>query len=352
MTDYLIVGGGLAGVSVAHVLRKHNKHFQLIDSGVGGASFAAGGVYNPMVLKRFKMVDGAAMYLDRMHAMFDEISREHKKDFRHPMPILRRLSSFEEQNEWFLASERYPQYLSDTVVRSDFAGIDAAFGYGEVYQAGWVDVIGFLQFYTELLEKENCWRKEEVTYSKFSFESGFIRYGQQTYRNVIFCEGTAVLRNPFFSYLPIVRNKGEVLNIKTTVDTNGNMIKAGVFLMPLPNGDYKVGATYNWRSPDNGPSEEGRKELMEKLETFLKCEYEVTAHFSGIRPTVPDRQPLIGKHPQIEGLYALNGLGSRGVMLAPACAELLFDFIENQADIPQEVNLSRYAARWQPMDRI
>ena len=51
--DYIIVGLGIAGLSLCEVLLKANKSFVVIDQGTDAATLVSGGVFNPVVLKRF-----------------------------------------------------------------------------------------------------------------------------------------------------------------------------------------------------------------------------------------------------------------------------------------------------------
>jgi len=53
MQDYLVVGLGLAGVAFCNVLEQHNKSFTVISDASQQASTVAGGLYNPVILKRF-----------------------------------------------------------------------------------------------------------------------------------------------------------------------------------------------------------------------------------------------------------------------------------------------------------
>ncbi|NNC45652.1 MAG: FAD-binding oxidoreductase, partial [Winogradskyella sp.] len=61
-------------------------------------------------------------------------------------------------------------------------------------------------------------------------------------------------------------------------------------------------------------------------------------------PTVPDRRPMVGQHSQHKPLYILNGLGTRGVMIAPYVAEKLFNFIENGEPLDNEININRFTS--------
>ena len=123
------------------------------------------------------------------------------------------------------------------------------------------------------------------------------------------------------------------------------VIKSSVFIIPMGNDLYRVGATYKWKDKSNSPTEECKQELLQKLDTFLKCPYEVIDHVAGIRPTVSDRKPLVGRHPKHENVFLLNGLGSRGVMIAPMASQQLFAFIENNVALEPEMDLSRFTKK-------
>ena len=43
-----------------------------------------------------------------------------------------------------------------------------------------------------------------------------------------------------------------------------------------------------------------------------------------------------------ENMYVLNGLGTRGVMIAPYVAQQLFDFIERKTVLNSEINSNRF----------
>ena len=119
------------------------------------------------------------------------------------------------------------------------------------------------------------------------------------------------------------------------------VIKSSVFILPIGNDLYKVGATYDWKDKTNNPTEEGKKELVDKLKELISCDFEIVEHFAGVRPTVKDRRPLVGTHPIHSQLHVLNGLGTRGVMLGPYLANQLFQHIENAVPLESEINIER-----------
>ena len=64
MVDYLIVGLGLAGISFCEVLERNQKSFKVISDDSQTSSVVAGGLYNPVTLKRFTLAWKAKEQLD------------------------------------------------------------------------------------------------------------------------------------------------------------------------------------------------------------------------------------------------------------------------------------------------
>ncbi|WP_445724289.1 NAD(P)/FAD-dependent oxidoreductase, partial [Flavobacterium sp.] len=116
---------------------------------------------------------------------------------------------------------------------------------------------------------------------------------------------------------------------------------SSVFILPIGNDLYKVGATYDWSDKSNTPTEAGKDELISKLKEIISCDFEIVNHFAGVRPTVKDRRPLVGTHPTYKQIHVLNGLGTRGVMLGPYLANQLFQHIENKVPLEKEIDIIR-----------
>ncbi len=89
-------------------------------------------------------------------------------------------------------------------------------------------------------------------------------------------------------------------------------------------------------------AEIAKEELVRKLKTFLKCDFEVVNQKAGMRPTVKDRRPLVGTHHTYRNIHILNGLGTRGVMIGPYAAQALFDNLEKRNELNSEINISRF----------
>ena len=54
--DYLIIGSGLAGISFAESCLLHHKKIMVLNDNSQNSTTIAGGLYNPIVLKRFTKI--------------------------------------------------------------------------------------------------------------------------------------------------------------------------------------------------------------------------------------------------------------------------------------------------------
>lgn len=74
----------------------------------------------------------------------------------------------------------------------------------------------------------------------------------------------------------------------------------------------------------------------------MHLDFEIVEHIAGVRPTVKDRRPLLGRSMVSDRIFVLNGLGTRGVLLAPYLAEKLFEFIEENKELEDNLSIHRY----------
>ena len=351
MVDYLVVGLGLAGMAFCDVLEQQGRSFICISDDSQQASVVAGGLYNPVILKRFTPAWRAGEQMEMAIPFYTRLEDKLQIPLDYKLPVLRRFTSVEEQNNWFQAADR-PQlqpFLSLKIRENHNSLLDAPFGFGEVLHTGRVDTKSLLKAYSEYLGNKGLLKNTTFHFDQLEIDSNEIRYQGITARNLVFASGYGLKENPYFNYLPLNGTKGELLTIKSEDLKEANVIKSSVFIIPLGDDLYRVGATYKWKDKTNTPTAESRRELLDKLETFLKADYEVVAHVAGIRPTVTDRRPLVGRHPEHSNLYILNGLGSRGVLIAPFAASQLWEYIEKGNPLLPEMDISRFSAKYIPV---
>ena len=129
----------------------------------------------------------------------------------------------------------------------------------------------------------------------------------------------------YFGELPFAPTKGEGLKIRWEGAEIPVALHKNVFLLPDGDGTYQAGSTYAWEGFDEGPTEKARAEILDKLRGWFNQEVEVIDQWTGVRPTMRDRQPVFGWHSELPGLGYLNGLGSRGALTSPLLSDRLWE---------------------------
>ncbi|MBP0903149.1 NAD(P)/FAD-dependent oxidoreductase [Mariniflexile gromovii] len=343
--DYIVVGIGLAGIGFCEQLRTNNKTFVVFDNASQQSSTVAGGLYNPVVLKRFTPVWKCKEQLDLALPMYAKLETELKVKLDYKIPVYRKFASLEEQNDWFTASDKpiLSDYLSPKIIKNENPAIDASFGFGEVLETGRIDVKALLDAYKSYLLNSNLLFESVFDYDDLKVEINSVQYENINAKYIVFAEGFGVKQNPFFNHLPLVPAKGELLTIHAPNLKIDYVLKAGVFLIPLGDDMYIVGATYEWKDLSAEVTNSAKEELETKLRKLINCEFEVVNQVAGIRPTVKDRRPLVGAHPKHKNVFVLNGLGTRGVMIGPYVAQQLYDFIEKNEPLEKEIDIARFS---------
>lgn len=343
--DYIVVGSGLAGIMFCDVLQQNNKSFVVFDDGSQQSSVVAGGLYNPVVLKRFtpvwKSKEQLALALPRYHTLESQL--EVKLDYK--IPVYRLFASVEEQNNWFLACDKpgLSDYLKPEIIHANNQAINSDFGFGEVIDTGRIDTTVLSDSFKSSLKEKDLLVEESFEHENLKLIPEGVRYEDISAKYIVFAEGFGLKRNPYFNNLPLKGTKGELLVIHAPELKIDFVLKSGAFLIPLGKDKYIVGATYEWNDKTNNTTNEAKEELEGKLNSFINCDYKVINQIAGMRPTVIDRRPLVGQHSNHKQLFVLNGLGTRGVMIAPYVAKQLFNFIEKGTQLDAEIAINRFS---------
>lgn len=344
MIDYIIVGCGLAGIAFAEKALKDNKSIIVYDNASQSSSKIAGGLYNPVILKRFSAVWQAQEQLVLMNEFYQIIEKKLNVIVDFKTPILRKFFSIEEQNNWFSASDKQglTPFLSMILVKTKYRGIDSPYHYGQVLQSGYVDTALLVAKYKEYLLLNSLLLEEPFLYDRLELTVSGVQYNGIAAKHIVFAEGFGMHANPYFNSLPLDGTKGELFIIEAKDLSLDVIVNTSVFVVPLGNNLFKVGATYNWGDKTSLPTEDGRQELIDRIKEIITCDFEIKYHFAGVRPTVKDRRPLIGTHKDTNAIHILNGLGTRGVMLGPTMAKVLYEWIEIKKPIDPTVNINRF----------
>jgi glycine oxidase len=343
--EFLIVGNGLAGTMLAFEMLEKQIDFRMVASSLKSrASEVVAGMFNPLVFKRLTKSWMADILLPVMKNKFIEFENLLGDRFYFEKPILKPLS--EQEKQLWLERKTDPgfsKYIASVKNNSPEKRVKPAASYGIVEGAGYVNL-------TRFLELSDRYFREKGVLIQTEFDSNKINPGEKYFdtengraEKVVFCEGAHLIDNPFFSFIRLVPVKGEVLQAFVPELSEHFILNKKVFVLPVGNHRFKIGSTYEWNDLSDSPTPEGKRSIMERFESLATVDYVVEQHWAGIRPAVSDRRPVLGFHTVYRNLSVFNGLGTKGVMLAPYFAEeMVKHLLIKDYELKQEVDIRRF----------
>ena len=342
--DFLIVGQGIAGSLLAYELIKRRQQVVVFDRDTSdrSSSFAAAGLYNPITGRKMVKTWMADELFPRIFPYYEELERALGASFHRALPIYRPFISIEEQNDWHgkAATEMYAPYIKKIYTES-IAGENVIDPHGglSLNYTGVVDLPIALSAIKAFLRDKGMYEVEVFQYQNVESRKGGIAYRDWTAKAIIFCEGTGVAENPYFNGLKMRPVKGELIDIKTDFHPN-QIVNRGVFMIPR-RGAIRVGSTYDNQDSSWQPTADGRSMIEDKLSKLYQGPYEVVRALAGIRPATFDRRPFLGLVKNQSGIGIFNGLGTKGVSLAPYFAPMMADFLLGKQEILPDVDVNR-----------
>jgi len=261
-------------------------------------------------------------------------------------------NSISHKNDWFaragdeeikpfvygiLASDQLPP-----TIKNQYGGI-------VLDQCGYLDTNKFLDASKIYFKEKHHYINSSVETEHIVSSSTGVKWKDELYDYVIFCEGYKATENTFFSYLPFVPAKGEILDFTSELLQDEFIINSGIYILPLGNGKFRAGATYDWNELNNIPTVKARAFLEQEIRKAVNVPFNIISHKAGVRPAVKDRRPLLGFHPTEKRIGIFNGLGTKGVMLAPYYANHLCMSLLNGTAIDSEVEIKRFENLFQEL---
>jgi glycine/D-amino acid oxidase-like deaminating enzyme len=342
---YLIVGQGIAGTVLAHTLEDENLDFHIIhQSQPGESSSIAAGIMNPITGKYFVKSWQIDLLLPFARIKYQSWEEKLQCAFYHPRILLRSIHDVAEQNDWLskTADPSVKHYIADYKELTDYEWLNnAPLGYGQTVGAGQVMWHEFLMKSAFHWEEKGVYSKAMFDYDQVNITKNGIEYGSFLADQVIFCEGYFMIHNPWFNYLPLDGAKGEAVLIKMENIFLDTILKHKYFLCPFLDNTFWLGATNTWEFSNINADRDAAASLYEEGNNMLKVPHDVIKYLVGIRPTVRDRRPLMGRHPVHPRLLVFNGLGTKGTSLAPYWAGQFVEFLTQKSALGKEVNISR-----------
>lgn len=336
--DVLIVGRGIAGAVLADTLRSRGLRVHAFDlPRPGAASRVAAGIVNPVVLRRDVPSWRAAELLPLAERTYAALGERYGRHVWHPTELVKLFPTPKEAEQWHRAMQdpaTAPFIDHRAQPEVEAAALLAPNGHGTVVRCAWLDVPALLDAQRTALMTEGALTEAEVGAVHEHVDG--VRIHDRSAPLLVWCNGA------FGDTHGLVPVKGEGLTVRIPGLRLTRMVHRGVFLLPTPALGpevYRVGATFKWDKVWAGATEEGRRWLLEKVARLTDRPVEVLDHWAGVRPASKDRRPLLGRITQRQAV--LNGLGSRGVLLAPWCAQHLAAHLFDGAALDPEVDVAR-----------
>jgi glycine/D-amino acid oxidase-like deaminating enzyme len=339
--DYLIIGQGIAGTMLSWFLLQEGKEVIVIDDAKpNSASRVAAGIINPVSGRRFEPA-----------WMYDTIYPYAKATYLQLSALLQ-VPVFTTRQIWsvFPSAQLQTAFLQKTTnsvytqVPSSLryeTFLDQPFG-AAIIEGATVNLGSLLPAYRNYLQSLLALLPEHFELTKLEVSEQGVKYGNLQADKIIFCDGVATTRNPYFERLKFLPNKGEVLLVEIPGLETQDIIKKSITLVPQDNGLFWAGSSFVWDYPDDQPTAAQREALEKSLNQLLKVPYAVKGQLAAVRPSGNDRRPIIGFHPAHPAIGIFNGLGTKGCSLAPYMANHFKDVLAKKADLMPEVDLIRY----------
>ncbi|HXU93983.1 MAG TPA: glycine oxidase ThiO [Gallionella sp.] len=349
--DFLIVGAGAVGLTSALSLLQEGYRVTVAERGAVGqeASWAGGGIMSPLcpwdyqesvnrlALRGMEMLEDAAALLH----VATGVDPEYQRCGMLLLPPYRK-----EAAEQWCAQHHFPMQL---VELADYLPEQSGEGLllPEVAQVRNPRLLLALRRRVEMLGGTIL---EQCEVQRFDLENGRVA-ALQTSLGRLVSGGYIVtagawsksLQGEHALDLDVRPIRGQMLLFKFDAPPFRQiLLRDSLYFIPRRDGHLLVGSTLEDVGFDKSVTAEAYDDLMRQVrEIFPDWQTEPIRHWAGLRPGSPDNIPTIGRHPQLDNLYANTGHFRYGVTMSLASAELLRNEIEGE---PQPFDTDAY--RW------
>lgn len=361
----LIVGCGLAGSAVAWAAHRRGWDITLVDKPApDSCSRVAAGLVTPITGSRAASSWRWDEFYEFASDQYSHCERETGQSFWTEKPALRIFQSESERQrsiERWCGTEPHGEEASDdgqgrhcspkmTLCEpSEIAGYVAPFGAAWMSPAARLDTQIYLDATLATMKCSHRVIEQEIALNEEVFspagEKIFVQELGTSFDSVVLCQGFASRFNTWFNNLPLHPARGDILTVRLDSESDySQVVHASSWMVPLGNDSYLTGATYDRQTLDGIVDDRpavvlARQEVQSRLGEYIaerelhKNKIQIIAHRAAVRPASYDRHPLMGEHKTMAHLYVLNGLGSKGTLMAPRLADMLCSTIESKAPI-------------------
>ena len=337
--EFLIIGQGIAGSSVALELLRRKNSFTVFDNlSQNNSSLITSGLINPVTGRRFVKSWKWSVLRTRALETYRFAEELLGKKYISEKTLNRVLQSKQQEDRW-IERTALPDY--EGLLSSEFYNLDAAFSqdglYGKTKEVLHIRMDLLLPDLRKYLQKLDLYENRAI--SPEEIKSGNLDTNKFQYKHVIDCSGYANISDPEFLGNHVKFSTGERILIQFEQPVDIDLIKFKYFIIPQESNQYWIGSFNTWDTLDK-PSDQAKNTLIEFVKNKIAVPFKVLTHNHGTRMSTQDRRPIVGRCR--DNLYILNGLGTKGVSLGPYCAEQLIEHILSGKTIDPEIQIDRF----------
>jgi glycine/D-amino acid oxidase-like deaminating enzyme len=378
--DYIIVGAGIAGCSIAYFLAQHNKKVLLLDRNTDfsqTASSAAGGFLSPLLGKPNDFKDLVTQALNYSFNFYTH---------NFPEEIINKGVLRIPKNK--IDEEKFKEYIPYIDFEYTLTNQGCFFPIGSQ-----VNTLNICKKLSQDVEKRFNYEVKEFTYQNDIYCLNSEYYTS----HLILTTGadTTLIKEKYLNIRPVW---GQRIVVETSTCIDINYHKECSISTSIPNEDntsnlISIGATHHRFNCDSNVCSQCLKEpninnfkrlsndensvntdtqlLLERANDIIKLDNVKLKEIKiGARASSVDYFPMVGAlidsektlhtFPHIKkgthvqnhrldmhkNLFVLNGLGGRGFVLAPYLAHLLTEHLIFEKELPENITMHRLFKRW------
>lgn len=375
MLDYLIVGAGIAGTSLAFEFLKRGKKIAVLDDGMKSAAcLVAAGVINPITGMRLVKSWRSSEAHPFAKKSYLDFEKNLGAKFFYERPILQLCKSKEERELWEkrLGDSEYAEFIEEKFPSQTFENLNDTFGSFLIGRSAWVEPRAAMAAFSSELEKSKILFREKFDYAALqkNEDGKNLSFKNFKFKKIVFCEGWKVLENPFFNWLPYRPAKGEIIAVETNANLDERIVHRGNWIIKVSENSFRLGSSWDRENFDCTPTKAASLQLLSAVpsmffssqknfkmsggdslefplkisdgKTFFKLKFSEV----GVRPCTSNTRPLIGEHPSDSRLLSFNGFGSKGFALSPYFAKHFADYLEGASSLDSEADLRRHVKKF------
>jgi glycine oxidase len=348
--DLAIAGAGIFGLSIAHAAIKAGLNVVVLEAKTVGAGSSGGllGALMPHMPARWnpkKEFQYQALLLLENHVRKLEAETGLTCGYRRcgrilPLTTTDKLEHHLERAEesklrWHPEATGFSYVIESAGSRSDWLDADAA-PYGLVYEtlAARASPRGYLKALRSFVQ-DNGHLEEGAKVTGFDEDTGQV--GLEGHLNTI--PAKRLVLSGGFSAFDLIEQftgecigrgeKGQALSLEGRgLEDKPAIYCDGLYVVPHEDGTVAIGSTSDREFQDTAPSAERTTELLKRATAFCPQLQgrEILTEWAGIRPRCNKRDPLIGKLPGFNKIYAATG----GFKISFGIAHLVADCLVSE----------------------